>query len=136
MGERKTIPFKTNTVTTAGTITISSDKEKVVFFDKQFKVTNKLISGRLTFNDNGTITSVPEYGFVAFARTTDGVRIGSVNVGKNGAYTLNLRKEYSFNWYTDAVEFDYIVGDKVYEAKLPSLNALYNNPNVELHLAQ
>ena len=136
VGERKTIPFKTNTVTTAGTITISSDKEKVVFFDKQFKVTNKLISGRLTFNDNGTITSVPEYGFVAFARTTDGVRIGSVNVGKNGAYTLNLRKEYSFNWYTDAVEFDYIVGNKVYEAKLPSLNALYNNPNVELHLAQ
>ena len=136
VGERKTIPFKTNTVTTAGTITISSDKEKVVFYDKQFKVTNKLISGTLTFNNNGTVTPVPEYGFVAFARTNDGVRIGSVNVGKNGAYTLILRKEYSFNWYTDAVEFDYIVGDKVYEAQLSSLNALYNNPNVELRLAQ
>ena len=135
-GERKTIPFKTNTITTAGTITISSDRDKVVYYDKQFKVTNRLITGRLTYVDGDTTAAVPEYGFVAFARTTDGVRIGSVNVGKNGVYTLNLRKEYSFNWHTDAIEFDYIVGNKVYEAQLPSLNALYNNPNVELRLAQ
>ena len=134
-GERKTIPFKTNTITSAGTITISSNKEQVVFYDKQFKVTNSLISGTIQYTDDGvTMIDVPQYDFVAFARTSDGTRIGSVNVGANGAYSLNLRKEYSFNWYTDAIEFNYIhpVTKKVYEAKVTSLNSLFASPNVVL----
>ena len=134
-GERKTIPFKTNTITSAGTITISSNKEQVVFYDKQFKVTNSLISGTIKYSDDGvTAVDVPQYDFVAFARTSDGTRIGSVNIGANGVYTLNLRKEYSFNWYTDAIEFDYIHSQtkKVYEAKVASLNALFSSPNVVL----
>lgn len=134
-GERKTIPFKTNTITSAGTITISSNKEQVVFYDKQFKVTNSQISGTIQYTDDGvTMIDVPQYDFVAFARTSDGTRIGSVNVGANGAYSLNLRKEYSFNWYTDAIEFDYIhpVTKKVYEAKVTSLNSLFTSPNVVL----
>ena len=134
-GARKTIPFKTNTITSAGTITISSNKEQVVFYDKQFKVTNSQISGTIQYTDDGvTMIDVPQYDFVAFARTSDGTRIGSVNVGANGVYTLNLRKEYSFNWYTDAIEFDYIhpVTKKVYEAKVTSLNSLFASPNVVL----
>lgn len=136
-GERKTIPFKTNTVTSAGTITISSDKEKVVFYDKQFKVTNKLISGRLTYNDGTTSRAIPQYGFVAFARTSDGVRIGSINIGEDGNYTLNLRKEYAFNWYTDQIEMYYTDptdSKVVYQATITSLNDLFHNPNVELSL--
>lgn len=136
-GERKTIPFKTNTVTSAGTITISSDKEKVVFYDKQFRVTNKLISGRLTYNDGTTSRAIPQYGFVAFARTSDGVRIGSINIGENGNYTLNLRKEYAFNWYTDQIEMYYTDptdSKVVYQATITSLNDLFHNPNVELSL--
>ena len=133
-GERKTIPFKTNTITSAGNITISSNKEQVVFFDKQFKVSNRLISGTIKYSDGGAAIDVPQYDFVAFARTSDGTRIGSVNVGANGVYTLNLRKEYSFNWYTDPIEFDYIHPQtkRVYEAKVASLNALYNSPNIVL----
>jgi hypothetical protein len=74
---------------------------------------------------------------VAFARTADGVRIGSINVGENGVYTLNLRKEYSFNWNTDQIEFDYIepTTKQVYQAVVPSLHSLFNNPNVELTLS-
>lgn len=136
-GERKTIPFRTNTVTSAGTITISSDKEKVVFYDKQFKVTNKLLSGRLTYNDGTTARTIPQYGFVAFARTSDGVRIGSINIGENGNYTLNLRKEYAFNWHTDQIEMYYTDptdSKVVYQATITSLNDLFHNPNVELSL--
>lgn len=138
VGDRKTIPFKTNTVTSAGTITLSSDKEKVVFYDKTFKITNSLITGTLKVNDGTTTTIVPQYAFVAFARTSDGVRIGSVNVGENGTFTLNLRSEYSFNWFTDAVEFDYIepTTKKVYECKVPSLNALYTMSEIVLTPAQ
>lgn len=134
-GERKSIPFKTNTITSAGMITISSNKEQVVFYDKQFKVTNRLIAGTMKYSDDGVnMVDVPQYDFVAFARTSDGTRIGSVNIGANGLYTLNLRKEYSFNWYTDAIEFDYIhpTTKIVYEAKVSSLNALFNSPNVVL----
>ncbi|MBQ9962731.1 MAG: hypothetical protein IJO90_05105, partial [Alistipes sp.] len=136
-GERKTIPFKTNTVTSAGTITISSDKEKVVFYDKQFRVINELISGRLTYNDGTTSRAIPQYGFVAFARTSDGVRIGSINIGEDGNYTLNLRKEYVFNWYTDQIEMYYTDptdSKVVYQATITSLNDLFHNPNVELSL--
>ena len=137
IGERKTIPFKTNTITSAGTINLSSDKEKVVFYDKQFKVTNLLISGTIKYNTGTEVRNIPQYGFVAFARTADGVRIGSINVGENGVYTLNLRKEYSFNWNTDQIEFDYIepTTKHVYQAVVPSLHSLFNNPNVELTLS-
>lgn len=133
-GERKTIPFRTTTVTSAGTITISADKEKVIFHDKQFKVSNTLISGSIQYNDGSGVKDVPQYDFVSFALTSDGTRIGSVNVGSDGSYTLNLRKEYAFNWYTDEIEFTYIhpTTELVYYAKLASLNALYSSPNVVL----
>ena len=137
VGERKTIPFKTKTVTSAGTITISSDKERVVFYDKQFKVTNKLISGRLKYNTGSQTLDVPQYGFVAFSRVSDGVRIGSINVGENGVYTLNLRKEYAFNWYTDEIEMHYThpTTKAVYTAKISNLHTLFNSPDIELALS-
>ena len=133
-GERKTIPFKTKVVTSAGTIAISSNKEKVVFYDKQFKVTNELISGVMKYNDGTKVANMPAYSFVAFARTSDGVRIGRVTVLENGVYTLNLRAEYSFNWYTDPIEFDYIdsATGTVYHYHLSSLDELFRNPDITL----
>lgn len=132
-GERKTLPFKTNSITSAGEITISSNEEKVVFYKKTFKVTNKTIDGAINYELDGVSTPIPADAFVAFARTKDGVRIGSVRVVSDGNYTLNLRSEYEFSWATDEIEFDYIGTDgTVYHCHLPSLEALFNNPNVLL----
>lgn len=132
-GERKTLPFKTDRITSAGEITISSNEEKVVFYKKTFKVTNNTIDGTINYEVNGVATPIPAGAFVAFARTKDGVRIGSVRVASNGNYNLNLRSEYEFSWATDEVEFDYIATDgTVYHSHLPSLESLFNNPNVLL----
>ena len=40
-GERKTLPFRTNKVTTAGEIRISSNIEKVVYYEKVFKISKR-----------------------------------------------------------------------------------------------
>ncbi len=93
-GERKTLPFKTSSIVSAGDIVISSNKEKVVFFDKTFKVSNTPISGTLKYGTNG---NVPRSAFVSFERTRNGSRIGAVTVTADGQYELRLRKEYTFN---------------------------------------
>ncbi len=135
-GERKTLPFKTKKITTAGEITLSSNEEKVVFYKKTFKVTNKTIDGTIHYNAGGVNTPVKAGEFVAFARTKDGVRIGSVNVVADGKYSLYLRSEYEFNWTGEGVEFDYIAKDgKVYDLELSNLSSLFNNPDIMLELA-
>ena len=135
-GERKRIPFVTKSITSAGTITISSNKDKVVFYDKQFRVRNELITGTIKYQDDesgSNLRSAAEYDFVSFARTADGVRIGRINVGADGQYTLNLRSEYHFNWYTDEIVFNHIDDSgNVYQVKLASLAELYANRDVVL----
>lgn len=134
-GERKTLPFKTNRVTTAGDIKISSNTEKVVYYEKVFKLRNKTITGTIQYNDGATLRNVPQDAFVAFARTKDGVRIGSVYVTADGVYSLNLRPEYDFNWTMDEVEFDFSVGGVDYDFVIGSLNELFNSPNIVLNVA-
>ena len=124
-GERKTLPFRTKSVTSAGEIRISSDKNVVVFFDKVFKVTNELIEGSIKYEDNGTTYDVAHNEFVAFFVQSTGVRIGAITITADGKFSLNLRKEYAFDWYNDKVEFDYIRGDKVYNLVFDSLDDLY-----------
>ena len=132
-GERKVLPFKTRRITSAGEITLSSNEEKVVFYKKTFKVTNKTIDGTINYLQNGVETPMPHDAFVAFARSKDGVRIGSVKVTANGQYSLNLRSEYEFGWATEEVEFDYIADDgKVYHYHIPNLSTLFSNPNIVL----
>ena len=135
-GESKRIPFVTKSITSAGTITISSNKDKVVFYDKQFRVRNELITGTIKYQDDesgSNLRSAAEYDFVSFARTADGVRIGRINVGADGQYTLNLRSEYHFNWYTDEIVFNHIDDNgNVYQVKLASLAELYANRDVVL----
>lgn len=132
-GERKTLPFKTRSIVSAGDIVISSNKEKVVFFDKTFTVSNTPISGTLKYAG----ANVPRNAFVSFERTRNGSRIGSVTVTADGRYELRLRKEYTFNWYTDEVEFYYEDTDgNVYHKTYTNLAELFASPNVELEIAQ
>lgn len=134
-GERKTLPFKTSSIVSAGDIVISSNKEKVVFFDKTFKVSNTPISGTLKYGTNGQ--NVPRSAFVSFERTRNGSRIGAVTVTANGQYELRLRKEYTFNWYTDEVEFHYEGTDgTMYHKTYQNLAALFASPNVVLEAAE
>jgi hypothetical protein len=129
------LPFKTNRITTTGEIKISSNEEKVVYYAKTFKVRNKSITGTIQYDNGSSIRNVPKDAFVAFARTKDGVRIGSVEVTADGRYSLNLRSEYEFNWNMDEVEFDFTIGGVDYDCKMNSLNELFNSPNVVLHVA-
>lgn len=134
-GERKTLPFKTSSIVSAGDIVISSNKEKVVFFDKTFKVSNTPIRGTLTYGTNGL--SVPRSAFVSFERTRNGSRIGAITVTADGQYELRLRKEYTFNWYTDEVEFHYEGTDgTMYHKTYQNLAALFASPNVVLEAAE
>lgn len=134
-GERKTLPFKTSSILSAGDIVISSNKEKVVFFDKTFKVSNTPISGTLKYGTNGQ--NVPRSAFVSFERTRNGSRIGAVTVTADGLYELRLRKEYTFNWYTDEVEFHYEATDgTMYHKTYQNLAALFAAPNVVLDVVE
>lgn len=132
-GERKTLPFKTSSIVSAGDIVISSNKEKVVFFDKTFTVSNTPISGTLKYAG----ADVPRNAFVSFERTRNNSRIGSVTVTADGQYELRLRKEYTFNWYTDEVEFYYEDTDgNVYHKTYTNLAELFASPDVVLELAE
>lgn len=134
-GERKTLPFKTSSIVSAGDIVISSNKEKVVFFDKTFKVSNTPIRGTLKYGTNEQ--NVPRSAFVSFERTRNGSRIGAVTVTADGRYELRLRKEYTFNWYTDEVEFHYEGTDgTMYHKTYQNLAALFASPNVVLEAAE
>jgi len=135
-GERKKLPFRTEKITSAGKVRIYSNNEQVVFYEKTFKITNETIKGTIHYNVNGVKTPIQADAFVAFARTKDGVRIGSITVTSDGQYSLNLRSEYQFGWTTEEVEFDYIATDgKVYDCQINNLSTLYSNPNIVLEPA-
>lgn len=134
-GERKVLPFVTNTAVSAGEIVISSDQEQVVFYSKTFRVTNSSITGKLKYkDDNGAEQVVPAGAFVAFERVSNNSRIGAVTVTADGQYELRLRKEYAFNWYTDQVQFHYELNGKVYHGHAGggTLADLFNNTNITL----
>jgi hypothetical protein len=126
-GERKTLPFVTNGITTAGDIVISSQMEICEFFEKRFKVQNTLIEGAIKYEDGGVQHNVAQGEFVSFAVERTGVRIGSMNITSDGRFSLNLRAEYSFTWNDDAVKLSYINGGKVYETTFTNLKALYES---------
>ena len=124
-GERKTLPFVTTDITSAGEIVISSQMEIVEFFEKRFKVSNGLINGRIQYDDDGTLRDVMSDAFVSFSVKKSGVRIGSMHIAADGEFTLNLRAEYEFSWTEDEILLSYIHNSKVYEATIQSLDALY-----------
>lgn len=129
VGERKVIPFKTKSIVTAGEITISADESKVVYYEKVFKIQNKSITGILQYRDKATgeIKNVPYGAFIPFEMKPTYNRIGTVTVGQNGEFELRLRKEYKYDWTTDAVKFQFTESDVVYEKEFASLSALHSS---------
>lgn len=132
-GERKTLPFVTNSIVSAGDIVISSQEEKVVFYSKTFNVANESISGLLQYkNADGTLVNVSQNAFVSFELVRNNSRIGQLTVVKDGQYELRLRKEYSFSWYSDAVDIYYGTGANIYHKSFDSLSDLFKAPDIEL----
>ena len=128
VGERKTIPFRTKSVVTAGEIRISSDESKVVYYSKTFRVQNSSMTGVLRYrNGDGEVLNVPSGPFVPFEETSTYNRIGVISIGESGAFELRLRQEYKYDWNTDEVKFQYKdESGAVYESTFMSLNYLYS----------
>jgi hypothetical protein len=51
-------------------------------------------------------------------------RIGTISVGHDGQFELRLRKEYKYDWTTDAVKFQFSKDGVIYEKEFTSLNSL------------
>lgn len=110
--ERKLLPFKKSAITSKGDITITSNKDKVVFWDKTFKVKTENMKGILMYKDDkGDVHYVPDDAFIAFVRLRTNARIGVVTLnpdtGGPGEFELNLRDEYRFDWEDDPIDFYY-----------------------------
>ena len=127
VGERKSIPFKTKSIVSAGEIVISSDESKVVFYQKRFRINNSSLEGRIQYEKNGVLTDVPAGSFVPFEVDPTYNRIGTVTIADNGNFELRLRGEYRYDWLTDKVKFQYVEEGVKYECTFNSLNALYNS---------
>ena len=110
-GERKRLPFTKKSITSKGDITITSNKDKVVFWDKTFEVKTEHMKGQLLYRKAGEEhpTPVPDDAFIAFVRLRTNARIGVVtlntNTGGPGYFDLNLRDEYTFSWDDDPIDF-------------------------------
>lgn len=129
-GERKSIPFLTKDIVSAGDIVISSDVSKVVYYEKVFKVHNSSLTGRLQYRSASTdqVTDVPEDSFVPFEVLPTYNRIGTTTIGADGQFEIRLRAEYEFDWNTDDVKFQFTDADGViYEKTYASLNSLYSS---------
>ncbi len=132
-GERKLLPFKKTAITVGGDIVISSDTDKVVFWEKRFSVDTKHITGEIYYQKDGKQQPLPKDAFVAFVRLRTGARIGVCSIVENGKFELNLRDEYQFAWEDDYIDLYYTVGDVTYnfnytengETKSVDLNTLY-----------
>ena len=112
-GERKSLPFKKTAITIGGDIKISSDTEKVVFWEKHFSVDTEHIAGNIYYEKNGVRKPMPKDAFVAFVRLRTGARIGVVSISNDGEFELNLRDEYQFTWEDDSIDFYYTDADGV-----------------------
>lgn len=126
-GERKCLPFKKNSITSKGDIVISSNKEKVVYWDKTFKVNTENIKGEIYYIKDGERHPIPHNAFVAFVRQRTGARIGVVTITSDGNFELNLRDEYQFNWTDDPIDLYYTDGEGVtyHLTNTVDLNHLY-----------
>jgi hypothetical protein len=128
-------------VVSLGEITISTNKEQILYYDKRFSVSNESIEGYITYGDsNASQVDVPKDSFVVLQRVSDGARIGSFTVDSNGHYLLRLRSEYEINWDLDEYKVIYTHADgdsKVYDtANTITLPNLMANPNITLILSE
>ena len=124
IGERKSIPFKTKSIVSAGDIVISSDESKVVFYQKRFRVQNSSIAGTLQYRKDGQVRNIPAGSFVPFEMESTYNRIGTVAVSDGGQFELRLRSEYRYDWMTDRVNFQYVEDGVTYIKTFTNLNTL------------
>ena len=135
-GERKSLPFKKSSITAGGDIHISTDKERIVFWDKTFKVNTKHIVGEIYYRDEHGDHPVPHNAFVAFVRLRTGARIGVATIYEDGQFELNLREEYKYSWTDDPIDFYYTTEDSNGNSVTYNLNyEVYGEPKaVDLEL--
>lgn len=131
-GERKEITFRTKQIVSEGSITISSEEDIVVFYQKTFNVNNSPITGTIRFGTESSSQPVPAGAFVPFEVLPIFNRIGVMTINAGGNYELRLRKEYNYNWTTDDVKLQYVSGGVTYEAVFDSLSELYENKDILL----
>lgn len=124
-GERKTIPFRTRQIVSAGEIAISSQDDVVVYNQKRFRVQNASITGYIYYMKNGVKTAVPTGSFVPFESLPSYNRIGTIALGAGGSFELRLRSEYKYSWDTGMVKFQFTEGNAIFEKEYYSLSALY-----------
>jgi hypothetical protein len=111
-GERKLLPFKKTSITAGGDINITTDKEKIVYWDKTFNVETSHIFGNIFYEDeNGVRNRIPHNAFIAFVRLRTGARICVATIYEDGKFELNLREEYTYTWTDDPIDFYYTVTD-------------------------
>ena len=129
-GERKCLPFKKTSITAGGDIHITTDKDRIVYWDKTFNVETKHIMGDIYYEKDGVRYAIPKDAFVAFVRLRTGARIGVVSITQDGKFELNLREEYQFAWNDDSIDFYYTDNEGVvynYSDAGIDLNTLYNH---------
>ncbi len=129
-GERKCLPFIKESITAGGDIHITTDKDRIVFWDKTFNVDAEHIKGEIFYEKGGQRIPIPKDAFVAFVRLRTGARIGVVTITENGKFELNLREEYQFAWNDDSIDFYYTDNEGVvynYSDAGIDLNTLYNH---------
>lgn len=130
-GEHHVLPFKTKGIVNEGEITISADKNIVVFDEERFVITNNTIDGTIKFGNRGQgwedLQNVPAGAFVTFEIANNGTRIGSMSITSDGNYSLTLRKEYKYVWDATQIELHYTVGEDVYHGTVNTLQDLYSN---------
>lgn len=110
-GERKLLPFKKSSITAGGDITITTDKDAIVFWDKTFNVETSHIKGKIYYKNEHGEFPVPHNSFVAFVRLRTGARIGVATIYEDGKFELNLREEYTYTWTDDPIDFYYTIDD-------------------------
>ncbi len=131
---RVSLDFDTKSIVTEGDIVISSNQEKVVFDTETITIMNAPLQGRITYGVSPV--AVPADKFVAFERTRDNTRIGSMTIhapesGSNNNYSLRLRKEYEFNW-TDSITIYYTDDSGVKYSHTCALYDLFRNSSINL----
>lgn len=142
-GERKNLPFRTKRVVSLGEIKISTDEEQILYYDKTFSVTNKSIEGVITFGTVDVQELMPKDAFVVLQRVSDGARVGSFTIDRDGHFLLRLRNEYTINWDLDEYKVDYTDytdtagGGRVYVSNIIKLQSLMTaTPTIELILSE
>ena len=111
-GERKLLPFKKASITAGGDINITTNTEKIIFWDKTFNIETSHIMGEIYYEDDkGVRNPVPHNAFIAFVRLRTGARIGVATIYQDGKFELNLREEYTYTWTDDPIDFYYTITD-------------------------